>query len=242
MCHRSPHRRRAGTSLPLRPDLRPWAVCRFPTWASTPPSSRCSWTLRAAWPSPAARAAWAGTRRVLVLEPRATRCSTATWTQPPGLRSSPAWDRCAREPRSWCCGGQESRFISPSHRSVCTTSTHIPMACLPPLAAQAAGGAWTTFMFDNARDGNSGGPGFTTASPTWTSSTGTLGQIKAQPLVFGGAVYVVTQNNWVYALNESSGQLIWSQNLGIPPTGYTCGTINGITGTPVIDTANNVMY
>ena len=112
----------------------------------------------------------------------------------------------------------------------------------PPLAAQAAGGAWTTFMFDNARDGNSGGPGFTTASPTWTSSTGTLGQIKAQPLVFGGAVYVVTQNNWVYALNQSSGQLIWSQNLGIPPTGYTCGNINGITGTPVIDTANNVMY
>ncbi|HEX6348398.1 MAG TPA: PQQ-binding-like beta-propeller repeat protein [Candidatus Dormibacteraeota bacterium] len=115
-------------------------------------------------------------------------------------------------------------------------------AAQPAASAQAAGGSWTTFGFDNGRDGNLGGPGFTTVSPAWTSPTGTLGQIKAQPLVFGGAVYVVTQSNWVYSLNQSTGQVNWSRNLGTPPGGYMCGNINGITGTPVIDPSANVMY
>lgn len=84
-------------------------------------------------------------------------------------------------------------------------------------------------------------------------------QVDAQPLVVPGVtttggsspgvhdvVYVVTENNSVYAIDASSGQVLMQQNLGKPvqtPLGCTNNGSNvGITGTPVIDLANNVMY
>jgi outer membrane protein assembly factor BamB len=39
-------------------------------------------------------------------------------------------------------------------------------------------------------------------------------QVDAQPLLFNGVVYVVTENNSVYAINASSGNLIASRTLG----------------------------
>jgi len=73
------------------------------------------------------------------------------------------------------------------------------------------------------------------------------GNVYAQPLYIengpGGAamVIVVTESNNVYALNASTGTVIWQRNVGSPvSSGLPCGNINplGITGTPVVDLAS----
>jgi outer membrane protein assembly factor BamB len=57
--------------------------------------------------------------------------------------------------------------------------------------------------------------------------------------VYNGTVYIATENNSLYALNASSGEIEWRANLGnpVPASALPCGDINpsGITGTPVID-------
>ena len=57
---------------------------------------------------------------------------------------------------------------------------------------------------------------------------------------------MVTENNSVYALNESTGATIWRENLGVPVPGSTlpCGDINpsGITGTPTIDPEKSEIF
>jgi hypothetical protein len=73
-------------------------------------------------------------------------------------------------------------------------------------------------------------------------------QVDAQPLIVpketiaGGThdvVYVVTENNSVYAIDANSGAILLQRNLGPPvPTPLGCGNNGpnvGITGTPVID-------
>jgi outer membrane protein assembly factor BamB len=72
----------------------------------------------------------------------------------------------------------------------------------------------------------------------WSSSA-LDGAIYGEPLVYGGLVYAATENNSVYALSETTGQIVWHENLGIPVPGdvLPCGDINpsGITSTPAID-------
>jgi outer membrane protein assembly factor BamB len=78
----------------------------------------------------------------------------------------------------------------------------------------------------------------------WVSPTLT-GEIFAEPLIFNGAVYAATLDNMVYALNQATGAVIWSNSVGAPQTsGWVCGNISptGILGTPVIDTAANRIY
>src|SRR5262249_20114827 len=60
-----------------------------------------------------------------------------------------------------------------------------------------------------------------------------------------GVVYVATESNDVYALDESTGAQVWTVNRGAPG-GPSCGnngkvTQQGVTGTPAIDLASNVM-
>ncbi len=72
------------------------------------------------------------------------------------------------------------------------------------------------------------------------------GASYAEPLVYKGLIYAVTENDSVYALNEFTGQVVWRVNLGTPVPGNTlpCGDIDpsGITGTPVIDPAVNEIF
>ena len=77
--------------------------------------------------------------------------------------------------------------------------------------------------------------------------TGTIvGNVYAQPLYIEGGpngpmIIAVTQSNNVYALNATTGSIIWQRNVGTPITsGLPCGNINplGITGTPVVDLAS----
>jgi hypothetical protein len=70
-------------------------------------------------------------------------------------------------------------------------------------------------------------------------------EVNAQPLVFNGAVYVVTANNSVYGINAGSGSVIATRNLGKPVTTpvYGCNSGHvGITSTPVIDPNSGTLY
>src|SRR6201982_59446 len=68
------------------------------------------------------------------------------------------------------------------------------------------------------------------------------GNVYAQPLYIeggpnGAMVIAVTESNNVYALNATTGAVIWQRNLGPAVTsGLPCGNINplGITGTLVV--------
>ena len=83
------------------------------------------------------------------------------------------------------------------------------------------------------------------------SFNGTIsGNVYAQPLYIEGGsngpmIIAVTESNNVYALNATTGTVIWQQNVGTAaPTGACPGNIspNGITGTPVVDLASRSLF
>ena len=119
-----------------------------------------------------------------------------------------------------------------------TAAGHVATAITP-------NGTWTVYHRDAAHTGSDAtAPTAVTASAGWVSPT--LDEtIYGQPLVYGGIIYVGTSNNTVYALNQTDGSIIWSQNVGAPQTtGWQCGNINptGILGTGVIDVAHSRVY
>lgn len=107
-------------------------------------------------------------------------------------------------------------------------------------------GNWTTYHRSNVRDGYLPGLVVSGATPRWSSPFALDGQVYAEPLACGDAVYVATENNSVYAINSTSGTLLWETHLGppVPASALPCGDINpsGITGTPVIDVGTGVLY
>jgi outer membrane protein assembly factor BamB len=76
------------------------------------------------------------------------------------------------------------------------------------------------------------------------------GNVYAQPLYIEGGpsgpmIIAVTESNNVYALDATTGTVIWQVNVGLPVTsGLPCGNINpvGITGTPVVDPASRSLF
>src|SRR5881275_1458292 len=83
------------------------------------------------------------------------------------------------------------------------------------------------------------------------SFNGTIsGAVYAQPLYIEGGpngpiIIAVTESNNVYALNATTGAMIWQVNVGTPfPGGVPCGNITpvGITGTPVVDLASRSLF
>jgi len=77
------------------------------------------------------------------------------------------------------------------------------------------------------------------------------GNVYAQPLYIeggpnGSMIIAVTESNNVYALNATTGTVIWQRtDLGAAVTsGLPCGNINpaGITGTPVVDLASRRLF
>jgi len=121
----------------------------------------------------------------------------------------------------------------------------------------------TTYHYDNYRTGWNQNETVLTPANVGSSSFGLLqtvtldNQVDAQPLVVPGVnitagdypgthdvVYVVTENNTVYAIDAESGTILLSPNFGSPvmyPTGCQA-PYDGINSTPVIDLTNNVMY
>src|SRR5438477_8106301 len=78
-----------------------------------------------------------------------------------------------------------------------------------------------------------------------------VGNVYAQPLYIEGGpngpmIIAVTESNNVYALNATTGTVIWQRNLGssVPLSELFCGNIDpvGITGTPVVDLASRSLF
>ncbi len=132
------------------------------------------------------------------------------------------------------------------------------LAGVPMAAAQTA---VTTYHYDNNRTGWNSTETVLTPANVNSSSFGLLttvkldDQVDAQPLLVPGmsiaggthdVVYVVTENNSVYAIDANSGAILTFVNLGAPvqyPLG--CGNNGpnvGINSTPVIDTNAGTLY
>ncbi len=77
------------------------------------------------------------------------------------------------------------------------------------------------------------------------------GNLYAQPLYWQDAdnnrrLIVATESNEVYALDATTGKVVWKKSLGkpVPLSSLLCGNIDplGITGTPVIDETQAAVY
>ena len=131
--------------------------------------------------------------------------------------------------------------------------------------------AVTTYQNDNYRSGTNTHETTLTLSNVNVSQFGrksvfsVMGYVYAQPLYVPNVsingtqhnvLYVATEHDQVYAFDVNSGQQLWSKNLLISPSPLTqvnpisstdvnCTDLVpeiGITGTPVIDVANNEMF
>ena len=107
--------------------------------------------------------------------------------------------------------------------------------------------AWTTYHGDAQRTGNDP-EAINPLVPSLAWQSPNLGApIWGQPLVVGSRVYVATVGDDVYALDASTGQVVWHAKAGtpVPSSALPCGDITptvGIVGTPVIDAAAGVLY
>src|SRR5438552_3646220 len=79
---------------------------------------------------------------------------------------------------------------------------------------------------------------------------GISGNVYAQPLYIeegpnGPMIIAVTESNNVYALNATTGVVIWQRNVGapVPLSHLECGNIDpvGITSTPIVDLASRAL-
>jgi outer membrane protein assembly factor BamB len=120
--------------------------------------------------------------------------------------------------------------------------------------------AVTTYHYDTLRTGWNRNETVLSAA-TFPATFGVLqnvaldDQVDAQPLLVPGlqiaggvhdVLYVVTENNSIYALDANSGALLVQRNLGAPvPTPLGCGNNGpnvGITSTPVIDRMTGELF
>jgi outer membrane protein assembly factor BamB len=128
------------------------------------------------------------------------------------------------------------------------TSAYLVSAVRPAgaVGVYTDGQGWPTYHHDNSRNGvDTSVASATNPVSSWTFS-GVDGNIYAEPLVYDGLVFVATENDSVYAVNATTGELWWSTHLGnpVPQSSLPCGDIFplGITGTPVIDPSQGEIF
>src|SRR5262249_26058555 len=111
-------------------------------------------------------------------------------------------------------------------------------------ASAAAADSWPMYMHDNQRTGASAD---TTLSPSnaaqldkrWSYQTG--GMIASQPVVANGVVYVGAWDGYEYALDATTGALLWKTFLGTTTASPTCFPAQmGISSSAAV--ANGVVY
>lgn len=121
-----------------------------------------------------------------------------------------------------------------------TTATPAPTSSAP-----AALPDWPTYHGDAVRSGASTTMPAATGTPRLDAALKLDGQVYASPIVVGGVTVVATENNTVYAFDQSHRQL-WKKHLGSPSPAQErpCGNIDplGITGTPVFDKASGLVF
>jgi outer membrane protein assembly factor BamB len=105
--------------------------------------------------------------------------------------------------------------------------------------------AWPAYGRDFARTGVAAG--VATAGALHVSWRAQLdGAVYGQPLLVGSLVIAATENDSIYALDSSTGKVVWRTNVGtpVPLADLPCGNIDplGITGTPAYDAGNGLIY
>ncbi len=159
---------------------------------------------------------------------------------------------------SGCSGGSGSS--GPSTTPAASSST--PASAATSTTGSAASGQTTaasttsTATPISARDWPTyhGTPDRAGKSTTMPAASGALqlqhsldldGEVFASPIVVGGLTIVATENDTVYAFDQSYRQ-VWKRRLGSPSPAEErqCGDINplGITGTPVYDASTGHVY
>src|SRR5215472_6463985 len=124
----------------------------------------------------------------------------------------------------------------------------LPLKTLGPGASSSGAhpaAAWPAFNAGAARTGVVAGlPAAGPLTRRWTARLD--GAVYGQPLVVGTMVIAATENDTVYALDSSSGKVVWHTHVGtpVPLSSLPCGNIDplGITGTPVYDQGNGLVY
>ncbi len=132
---------------------------------------------------------------------------------------------------------------SPAQPVQLTPLTLSPQAATPGQVTTVTD--WTTYHQNNARSGFvAGTPDPTALTNLWKQPLD--GAVYAEPLVVGGQLIAVTENDTFYALNAQSGQIQWHTNVGRPValSDLPCGDIDplGITGTPVYDPQTGLIF
>jgi outer membrane protein assembly factor BamB len=131
---------------------------------------------------------------------------------------------------------------SPGRSPAATPGGALPAAT----TANGAGAAWATYHADGARSGvDTTSPPLGTPRVLWRSPV-LDGDVYAEPLMVGGRVIVATEGDSLYSLDATTGAVVWHAHLGTPVARaeLPCGNIFplGITGTPVVDTAAQLVY
>lgn len=116
-----------------------------------------------------------------------------------------------------------------------------PLTTSSPIAAD-----WPVYHLDPARSGNQ--PDFPALSGplsvAWSAALD--GAVYAEPLVLGGRIIAVTENDSAYAIDPTTGTVLWRSHLGtpVPRSTLPCGDIDplGITGTPAFDQATDSLF
>ncbi len=138
--------------------------------------------------------------------------------------------------------------VAPRATGATTTSPSAAATATTGSAPGSAGTAdWATYFHDAGRSGvASGGPATAGAAHRQWVSPALDGDVYAQPLVVRDKVIAATENDTVYALNVTTGALVWRRHLGTPvPAGsLPCGDVDpvGVTSTPVVAAAAGRVY
>ena len=140
---------------------------------------------------------------------------------------------CAGSSGGSSAGGENSTGSAPATKTLTPGSGNHPSA------------AWPAYGRDFARTGVAAG--VDTAGPLRVSWRANLdGAVYGQPLLVGTLVIAATENDSIYALDSSTGKVVWRTHVGtpVPLADLPCGDIDplGITGTPAYDAGSGLVY
>ncbi len=136
--------------------------------------------------------------------------------------------------------------LTPSPPPASTPSVPVPSPSVAASPTPVPPSGWLTFGGGPARLGvDATSPPLGSPAPGWTSIA-LDGPVWAQPLVDDGLVLVATEGGSLYALDATTGAVVWRTHVAdpIPRADLPCGDVSplGITGTPVIDPSTQTLF
>jgi outer membrane protein assembly factor BamB len=139
-----------------------------------------------------------------------------------------------------------STAATASTAAAASTATATPAGWPRGEASATPGENWPTYDQNTRRTGIARGLAAVGAlRVAWRARLD--GAVYGQPLIIGSNVVVATENDTIYALQDSTGAIVWRTKVGAAVSQsalHGCGDIFplGITGTPVYDQANGLVY